>query len=175
MKDSERLEAEGPRKRTVSTESRQNPRYGLEYCHITNSLSSSPNGDSDTPVELTIEEKLLAALLGANAELLEALKQYADLERVGLERKVQDRSMIETRIDRRVSFFLCGSNECPENDSSSWTRKELLYPLILPQEVRAQENLRPRPRRKLGHDRDQIHFSCTQLRCTLAPIYLSMD
>lgn len=67
----------------------------------------SDNADEEPAIELTVEEKLLAALLGANAELLEALKQYDDLERVGLERKVEDRSRKEVRIDRRVSRFCC--------------------------------------------------------------------
>lgn len=57
-------------------------------------------------MELTVEEKLLAALLGANAELLEALTLYEDLERVAEERKAEDRSRKETRMDRRVRFFL---------------------------------------------------------------------
>ena len=50
-----------------------------------------------------MEEKLLAALLAANAELIEALQQYDDLERVGMERKAEDRSRKEVRMDRRVS------------------------------------------------------------------------
>ena len=55
------------------------------------------------PIELTMEEKLLAALLQANAELVEALKQYEDLERVAMERKAESRSRKETRMNRRVS------------------------------------------------------------------------
>ena len=50
-----------------------------------------------------MEEKLLAALLQANAELVEALKQYEDLERVAMERKAESRSRKETRMNRRVS------------------------------------------------------------------------
>lgn len=62
-----------------------------------------PEGDEEqSPPELTVEEQLLAALLGANADLLEALKQYDDLIRVGLERKVEDRSRKEVRLDRRL-------------------------------------------------------------------------
>lgn len=53
-----------------------------------------------------MEEDLLAALLAANAELVEALKQYEDLERVALERQAEDRSRKETRMDRRVRKFL---------------------------------------------------------------------
>jgi len=51
-----------------------------------------------------MEEQLLAALLAANAELLEALKQWDDLNRVAIERKVEDRSKREVRMDRRVSL-----------------------------------------------------------------------
>lgn len=72
------------RKRTFSTE------------------SNKPHHDGDDlPIELTVEEKLLAALLQANAELVEALKQYEDLERVAMERKAESRSRKETRINRR--------------------------------------------------------------------------
>lgn len=58
----------------------------------------------ESPVELTTEENLLAALLAANAELIEALQQYDDLERVAMERKAEDLSRKETRMDRRVSI-----------------------------------------------------------------------
>ena len=51
-----------------------------------------------------MEEKLLAALLNANEELTSALRQYEDLERVGMERDTEERSKKETRIDRNVSF-----------------------------------------------------------------------
>lgn len=65
-----------------------------------------PEGGDVPPTELTVEEKLLAALLAANADLLEALGQYDDLQRVVIERKVEDRSRKEVRIDRRVSCLL---------------------------------------------------------------------
>lgn len=61
------------------------------------------NNKSDGPQESTIEEQLLAALLAANEELLEVLKQYDDLERVAMERKAEDRSRREVKMDRRVS------------------------------------------------------------------------
>lgn len=48
----------------------------------------------------------MAALLGANEELLEALRLYDDLERVGIERDAEERSRKETRIDRSVSPLL---------------------------------------------------------------------
>ncbi|KAI0651280.1 hypothetical protein C8Q79DRAFT_996771 [Trametes meyenii] len=63
---------------------------------------SSPKKDKDKSdsEHLTTEEKLLAAILAANEELLEALRQYDDLERVGIERDAQERSKKETRMDR---------------------------------------------------------------------------
>ena len=64
--------------------------------------------DGRVPVEQTVEENLLAALLVANAELVEALKQYEDLERVAIERQTEERSRKEIRMERQVShiFFL---------------------------------------------------------------------
>ena len=53
--------------------------------------------------ELTQEEQLLAALLAANEDLMEALRLYDDLERVGIEREAEERSRKETRMDRNVS------------------------------------------------------------------------
>jgi hypothetical protein len=57
---------------------------------------------------LTTEEKLLAALLAANAELLEVLRQWDDLDRLAIEQKVEDRSRRDVRINKVwISFFLC--------------------------------------------------------------------
>jgi len=71
---------------------------------ISNDINLVVREVNDPPVELTMEEQLLAALLAANAELLEALKQWDDLNRVAIERKVEDRSKREVRMDRRVSL-----------------------------------------------------------------------
>jgi hypothetical protein len=46
-----------------------------------------------------MEEKLLAALLAANAELLEVLRQWEDLHRLAIERRVEDRSKRDVRIN----------------------------------------------------------------------------
>lgn len=58
---------------------------------------------------MTAEEQLLASLLAANQELLEAFRVYDDLERLALaereEREVEERSRVEQRIDRRVCLF----------------------------------------------------------------------
>jgi hypothetical protein len=66
---------------------------------------TASRGSDDEPVELTAEEQLLAALLAANEELLEALRVYDDLERVGAERMVEERSRKEVREDRTVRFL----------------------------------------------------------------------
>lgn len=64
--------------------------------------------DGRVSVEQTVEEGLLAALLMANADLVEALKQYDDLERIAIERLTEERSRKEVRMERKVShiFFL---------------------------------------------------------------------
>lgn len=67
---------------------------------------SSPKNDIDSE-HLTTEEKLLAAILAANEELLEALRLYDDLERVGIERDAEERSKREVRMDRSVSSGHC--------------------------------------------------------------------
>ncbi|KAJ7233186.1 hypothetical protein C8J57DRAFT_1090708, partial [Mycena rebaudengoi] len=63
-----------------------------------------PNGNTTPPAELlsTREEDLLADLLAANAELIEALQLYDDLERVAIERETEERSRDEVRMDVRV-------------------------------------------------------------------------
>lgn len=65
--------------------------------------SREVNGDVR---ETTKEEQLLAAILAANEELLEALKQYDDMDRVAMERKVEYRSAKEARMDQRVSIVV---------------------------------------------------------------------
>ena len=64
--------------------------------------------DGRVSVEQTVEEGLLAALLMANADLMEALKQYDDLERIAIERRTEERSRKEVRMERKVChiFFL---------------------------------------------------------------------
>lgn len=64
------------------------------------------NGPTNSPVELTEEEKLLAALLAANAELLEVLRQWEDLNRLAMERKMEDRSKRDVRINKVCDFNL---------------------------------------------------------------------
>ena len=49
-----------------------------------------------------MEEELLAALLGSNEALLQALGLYDDLERVAVEREAEEISRRDVRMDRRV-------------------------------------------------------------------------
>ncbi|KZT03333.1 uncharacterized protein LAESUDRAFT_684169 [Laetiporus sulphureus 93-53] len=65
----------------------------------TDSVVSHPESEAGSG-ELTQEEQLLAALLAANEELMSALRQYDDLERVGIEREAEERSKKETRMNR---------------------------------------------------------------------------
>ncbi len=65
------------------------------------------NSPTNSPVELTVEEKLLAALLAANAELLEVLRQWEDLNRLAIERKIEDRSRRDVRINKVCGLFFC--------------------------------------------------------------------
>lgn len=62
--------------------------------------------DTNGSKTVSKEEELLAALLGANEELLEAFRIYDDLQRLGImeqeEKEVQERSRKEIRIDRTV-------------------------------------------------------------------------
>ena len=64
------------------------------------------NGLETQPIPTSKEEELLASLLGANQDLLEAFRIYDDLELLGVaeqeEREVAERSRKETKLDRTV-------------------------------------------------------------------------
>ncbi|KAH7911794.1 hypothetical protein BJ138DRAFT_1005899 [Hygrophoropsis aurantiaca] len=62
---------------------------------------SSPNSD-DSPSEATVEEDLLAALLGANEVLFEALRMYDEFELLAVEKATEERSRREMRLGRQV-------------------------------------------------------------------------
>lgn len=66
------------------------------------------NANANSETQLTREEKLLAELLKANEELAEALKIYADLERIDVEKEIvkvaTERSQTETRMNGFVSI-----------------------------------------------------------------------
>ncbi|EGN94845.1 hypothetical protein SERLA73DRAFT_187914 [Serpula lacrymans var. lacrymans S7.3] len=78
----------------------------------------SPNSD-DSPVESTVEEDLLAALLAANESLLEALRVYDDLERIAFERVAEERSRREVRLDRRQQHQLLNGDYLIQQQSHS--------------------------------------------------------
>jgi hypothetical protein len=75
------------------------------------SRGGSREGSPTTPEEQTMEEALLASLLSANAELLEVINAYVDIERVATERRVELLSKKDVRMDRRVScpVYCCNS------------------------------------------------------------------
>ena len=62
---------------------------------------SSPKEDKPA----TREETLLAAILACNEKLLDALRSYDDLERVGMKRNAEERCKREVG-DRSVSLHL---------------------------------------------------------------------
>ena len=59
----------------------------------------------EIPQEQTIEEKLLEALLVANAGLVDVLSQYDDMEKVAMEHKAEDLSRKAAKRDPWVSFL----------------------------------------------------------------------
>ncbi|KII83855.1 hypothetical protein PLICRDRAFT_47049 [Plicaturopsis crispa FD-325 SS-3] len=73
---------------------------GAEHSRLANGRPDRNPGHDTSPVELTVEEKLLAALLEANEDLLEALRVYDDLERLAVERDVEKMSRNEVKMDR---------------------------------------------------------------------------
>ncbi|KAJ3727765.1 hypothetical protein C8R42DRAFT_347411 [Lentinula raphanica] len=69
--------------------------------------------------EQTTEEKLLAALLEAHGELLGALGQFDDLERVAIERKAEKKSRKELKMDRKAIATLEQQQQLNEITASS--------------------------------------------------------
>lgn len=78
---------------------------GAERSRLANSRRQTVHESPDGTVELTIEERLLAALLGANEDLLEALRVYDDLERVAVEREAEEISRRDIKMDRSVRLI----------------------------------------------------------------------
>jgi hypothetical protein len=70
-------------------------------------VEKSVNGAATS--DLTKEEKLLAALLKANGELIEVFIIYDELEKMAAtemeEREAAKRSMVETKLDRTVCYL----------------------------------------------------------------------
>jgi hypothetical protein len=98
----ELIYAQIPWATSVAERSRANKHSETDQRRTSSDNRNAGNDGSNSPVELTTEEKLLAALLAANAELLEVLKQWEDLHRLAIERKVEDRSRKDTRMLSRV-------------------------------------------------------------------------
>ena len=70
---------------------------------LTKNARHRQGSEEDSPTELTQEEKLLGALLGANEALTSVLRMHDDIERIGIERQALERSRQEVRLDRSVS------------------------------------------------------------------------
>jgi hypothetical protein len=79
--------------------------------------------------EPTLEEQLLAELLAANGELLEALRMYDDLRRVGIEREAEERSDAATRIGRSVR--LRAARVCVRRSHCGCSRCRILIPAVV--------------------------------------------
>ncbi|KAJ7780338.1 hypothetical protein B0H14DRAFT_3586294, partial [Mycena olivaceomarginata] len=100
-KDQDERERVRTRKISTNTLSSMNPNgTGPGYGNANGSLT-----DLATPVS-TREEDLLADLLAANEQLLEALKLYDDLKRVTLEREVENLSREQVRLDPRLRQYI---------------------------------------------------------------------
>ncbi|KAI0309899.1 hypothetical protein OF83DRAFT_1166758 [Amylostereum chailletii] len=92
-----------------------------------------PNRQSiDAPIELTVEEQLLASLLDANEELISVLRVYEDVERIGVEAEAQERSKTDTRMDRSRMVFAQNEDfdflDAPFVGGSSSSRSPSLSP-----------------------------------------------
>ncbi|KAG9037628.1 hypothetical protein FRB95_004848 [Tulasnella sp. JGI-2019a] len=66
--------------------------------------------NDSSPVSVTVEEELLAALLQANQDLTEALREYDDVVSIGAaereEKEVKERSRKEIRLDRtQIQYY----------------------------------------------------------------------
>lgn len=87
-----------------------NPPENGQQQQRSNTTSATTVGNNDgltnSPVvELTAEEKLLADLLASNAELMEVLRQWEDLNRLAIERKVEEKSRRDVRINLVCGFL----------------------------------------------------------------------
>ncbi|KAG6889868.1 hypothetical protein C0992_003764 [Termitomyces sp. T32_za158] len=75
---------------------------GAEKSRVAKDQEALANGyPEEQRLEQTVQEKLLASLLSANGELMDALQQYDDLERVAMERMAEEVSRRETKMDPR--------------------------------------------------------------------------
>ncbi|KAJ6476153.1 hypothetical protein C8R45DRAFT_1216883 [Mycena sanguinolenta] len=70
-----------------------------------NGVNGSPGAEGEDGGQ-TREEELLADLLAANEQLMEALALYDDLKRVALEREIEMKSRDEVVLDPRLKQFM---------------------------------------------------------------------
>ena len=64
----------------------------------TRKRNNEPQRNGKPGDDETIEEKLLGNLLAANAELIEALRQYDDLVRIAEEKKEEERPIRHIKV-----------------------------------------------------------------------------
>ncbi|KAF8318012.1 hypothetical protein DL93DRAFT_2165419 [Clavulina sp. PMI_390] len=86
-----------------------------------NGKEQQPNGNRERGTVVTKEEEMLGALLGANQALTDAIQMRDDWQRAAIaareERWVEERSRVETRIDRSQMFMAPdGTLYAPEQD-----------------------------------------------------------
>jgi hypothetical protein len=91
----ERSHAEGRR----SAQNVKQPSFNASDPHPPLPTPTDPSGG---PIEVTTEERLLAALLAAHEKLVEVLRVYADLEQILHERRAEEQSRKDVRGDHRV-------------------------------------------------------------------------
>jgi hypothetical protein len=90
---------------------RRNSPNGPNAAAVKSPRHKQGNGE-DSPVELTAEEQLLGSLLEANEALTSVLRDYDDIERIGIERETLERSRQEVRLDRSVGCLLVSHLYC---------------------------------------------------------------
>ena len=73
-------------------------------------------GGEESPVELTPEEQLLDSLCEANEALTSVLRDYDDIERIGIEREEMERSRREIRLKREAMEHSERETETPVYD-----------------------------------------------------------
>ncbi|TRM68626.1 hypothetical protein BD626DRAFT_482304 [Schizophyllum amplum] len=93
------------------------------------SRASTLESAETQPNEQTVEERLLAALLAANGELVEALNQYDDMKRIAQERKVEKRSRQETKMDRQTLQHMDSESSIPPALYSGASRSRTPSPM----------------------------------------------
>ncbi|KAJ2936193.1 hypothetical protein H1R20_g906, partial [Candolleomyces eurysporus] len=94
-----------------ATAQAERSRVARDQDNETRKRNNEPQRNGKAGDDETIEEKLLGNLLAANGELIEALRQYDDLVRIAEERKAEEISRREVRMDRRAQEVLAQQGE----------------------------------------------------------------